>query len=243
MNYPGKDDWYRRMAALRAEARSLTVAALGRQPSPKRNDNLNRRLAKLADEQLRRLVAPLEQAPPEEREQMMPRCKAGCSHCCYQWVRVSIPEVLAIGEYIYENFSEDEIEGFRAAAREYRRQWENVPAGTRPTIRCPLLVDDKCSVYPVRPLIARGTASLDADKCIERREHPERVVMTPVVRPMLDIAWQLKAGLQEGLAENGLPDYDVVLGLAVGAVLENPDAAESYLAGEDPFLEARAPND
>src|SRR2546421_7724120 len=237
MNHSTQSEWPRRLDALREEARSSTASALGRTPNLQRNANLNKRLGKLADEQIRQLLAPMQGVSDEERERMAPKCREGCSHCCYQWVRVSIPEVLAITEYIFSNCDEQQIASFRAAAEDYRKAWANVPKGTRPTIACPLLVNDRCAVYPVRPLIGRGVLSLDVQSCIERKEYPDRDVPIPIIGPVAQIAWSLKEGLQESLNDLELPAYDVVLGLAIRITLSDPDAGSRYLQGEDVFAE------
>jgi Fe-S-cluster containining protein len=235
-------DWSKELKALKERTRGATVGALKSFPTAVRNKGLQERLAKLADERLTQILGQLDKMPEEQPKASEPDCHAGCSHCCHQWVRVSISEVLAIAEYLYEEFSEEQLDAFRTSAREYRRAWDATPPGLLPTIACPLLVDNLCAVYPVRPLIARGIASVDVNKCIERNAHPEGNVKVPIIRPMRDLAFSMREGVQEGLSELGLPSYDVVLGLALLVVLENPDAPEAYLRGEDVFSSAKAPD-
>jgi Fe-S-cluster containining protein len=105
------------------------------------------------------------------REQgVVPSCHAGCSTCCAQHIVTNRLEVHAIAGYIRRRFGARRIEALRRRVLEWNR-WED--AGRSGSVqpgpnhrRCPLLEDERCSIYPVRPLICRAHfASSDPAWC------------------------------------------------------------------------------
>lgn len=94
-------------------------------------------------------------------------CRSGCSWCCHFDVDVTPAEAAAIAGVIRTWHPRDRrarIEALKQAqaAREgmdgpMDRYFARIP--------CALLVDGKCSVYAVRPLLCRGYLSSDKDEC------------------------------------------------------------------------------
>jgi Fe-S-cluster containining protein len=71
------------------------------------------------------------------------KCKEGCSKCCYTDISVFEVESTLIREW-FEALNNDEKESLIS-------KW-NVKS---PSGACTFLVDDSCSIYPVRPIICR----------------------------------------------------------------------------------------
>ena len=98
-------------------------------------------------------------------------CREGCSWCCRgPQVLASAHEVLDLAAWMKEHFSAEEIqathERIASAILQFDRECEgHDPLRPAPRITCPLLQDDRCSVYPARPLPCRGWHSLDVARC------------------------------------------------------------------------------
>jgi hypothetical protein len=90
-------------------------------------------------------------------------CKKGCSHCCYVWVSASAPEVLFIAKAVRRR-SDPATAGRIRTAFEKTRNVELSARGKYPH-PCPLLENDACSVYAIRPRSCRFWASADAAIC------------------------------------------------------------------------------
>src|SRR5436190_11388156 len=104
-------------------------------------------------------------------------CKAGCDHCCFQAVSVTLPEALAIVEHIDATWTADDRQALRGHLAERHAATRGLSAAERfsPQHPCPLLDrrDGSCRIYEVRPLSCRGMNALDADECARRLRDPE----------------------------------------------------------------------
>jgi hypothetical protein len=92
-------------------------------------------------------------------------------------------------------------------------------------------------------LICRGTTSLDAELCRLAKEDPSSKPTIPVIKPLLDIAAALRLGLGRGLHQQGMAESDLVLGLGLLVLFDDPAAVDKYYAGEKVFTSAYAPDD
>ncbi len=102
---------------------------------------------------------------------------------------------------------------------------------------CPLLVDGKCSVYPVRPIACRVYHSLNLADCEVPLDDEDRSV---TIRPDISgLSMGISAGLTEGLRAVGLQTrlLELVAGLRIA--LDEPGSVEKWLAGEPVFVRAQ----
>ena len=161
-------------------------------------------------------------------------CKSGCAYCCYQNVEVTIPEAILVAAHLTAGDPRRErvLETAQAVAGlgdEERRRTG------RP---CPLLVDNKCSVYHDRPLMCRSILAVDAERC--RAAHESAVSGGPEVAVEYFAHAQYyvlgdQAGLRGILKDMGV-QYDLVdLTQAVAAILRDPDLIDRWLARERVF--------
>jgi Fe-S-cluster containining protein len=151
-------------------------------------------------------------------------CKAGCSYCCRKPnVLASVPEIANIVGFVKENFSTGGRRDLKERARRYRKQMEGrrVEDPTNESVPCPLLIDDRCSVYEVRPLICRGYNSTNVDAC--RRAHCDATVLVPTFALLKDVTSGATVGATQQLHAAGINDAMVDLGTAVGLILEADD--------------------
>jgi Fe-S-cluster containining protein len=189
----------------------------------------------LAEETTRRALAQSPPRPPIA-------CKEGCAWCCYKLVGTAAPEVLRIADYLRRTLAPADLEALceRVLRLDEQRRalaGDRWAAGRLP---CPLLVEERCSVYPVRPLTCRGYNSSDAYRC-ERSYKSRSPVEVPRYAPQQAVATFTLDGLRAGLAEAGLKADLLELTAALRMALELPDAAERWLAGEPVFAAARLP--
>lgn len=171
-------------------------------------------------------------APPPEPI----ACRAGCGWCCSLRVAVTPPEALRIAAFLRENLSDDELADLqqRLAETEGRTRGLDWPEHVALGIPYPLLVEESCSIHPVRPLSCRGYNSVDVGRCRQYAARPGSVTI-PVYTPQQEIAAGLRAGLAAGLEAVGLQGEfgELVAGLRL--VLETPDVGERWLSGERVF--------
>jgi Fe-S-cluster containining protein len=102
-------------------------------------------------------------------------CKAGCSHCCYSRVDVTIEEAVLLAELVEHEGLELDNERLSAqvAARE---DWDRLP---HDRAACVFLDGStgRCRVYEHRPLVCRKYFALDnSDQC-DTVKHPAGKVL------------------------------------------------------------------
>ncbi len=161
---------------------------------------------------------------------LKPECGPGCSACCHQNVEVSIPEAILVSlqvadpadprrEAILE--TSDAVRGLDQEAR------------VRTRLPCPLLVDDKCSVYENRPLLCRATLSPCAKACydvFEGKATRLQIYCGPQFFALGD-----KDAMRGICKDLGLQYDDVDLLQTLAAILRDPSTVVRWAAGERVF--------
>lgn len=114
-------------------------------------------------------------------------CRSGCTYCCYHYVAVSLAQGIVIVDYLYkrkdllkqflDNYEKwridgesitDEIDRIRIDALSSAIPTHQIIVDTRSlstryrkiNVPCPFLVDNRCSIYEVRPLACSGHHSV-----------------------------------------------------------------------------------
>jgi Fe-S-cluster containining protein len=151
-------------------------------------------------------------------------CREGCAYCCRKpGVLVALPEVLRILGHARETFTDSQLAELRTRAAGYVAQLQGrhfndvVPE----SVPCPLLVDERCSVYEVRPLVCRGFNSTSADAC--RRAHGNPGALIPLFAILKDVTDGTTVGVAQELRRTGLNGSIVDLGTALHIALESDD--------------------
>src|SRR5262245_27561655 len=82
-------------------------------------------------------------------------CKEGCDWCCHLTVGAGVPEVVRVVEYLRRTLTADEFGALRERVLrlDARRRELTGTAGGDPHLPCALLVNHRCTAYPVRPLM------------------------------------------------------------------------------------------
>ena len=165
-------------------------------------------------------------------------CGKGCAYCCYPPVSASVPEVANIIGYLRAVAGEQ-------LARETRERLEKAFQVTRGmsaqerfavSLPCPFLVDEQCSVYPVRPLSCRGFNSTDVEVCRRNYEDPKNLSPVNAFSLQTAWAWSLKTGTLKGLKEMGLNPTRVDLTKAAYTMFDDPDGVLEDWLDKKPVL-------
>lgn len=150
-----------------------------------------------------------------------PDCKAGCAHCCHVRVEATEPEVFRIAQHLAAQPA-DTLDGVTARLRQHITRAKN-GAARQP---CSFLVDDRCSIYCVRPAACRKAHSLSVQHCATQApEIPQNL------RLLLD-AEALMAGTALAYRDVQLPASAHELNAAVLEALTNVTAQERWYRGD-----------
>jgi Putative zinc- or iron-chelating domain len=166
-------------------------------------------------------------------------CKPGCNYCCHMRVVASVPEVIALADFIAANFPAGAIEAIRRRAAETDEKTHGLSDEQWGAGRfvCPLLAEGRCSVYAARPLDCRGYNSTSLAACrAASLDYGEWDV--PMENAIMTAFKSAQAGLLQALAGTGRRPRLVELTAALRIVLEDAAAIDRWLAGENPFADA-----
>jgi Fe-S-cluster containining protein len=97
------------------------------------------------------------------QKNIAPRCNiAVCkSQCCHDVIRCSVPEAEEIAAYINQTKLEFDRERLKANAKLTYRQLKQLSFINK---KCPFLVDNRCVIYTIRPLVCRNhVVTMDSD--------------------------------------------------------------------------------
>jgi Fe-S-cluster containining protein len=163
------------------------------------------------------------------------QCRAGCSFCCHQNVDATIPEAILVALQL-GNEADPRRDAVLAAAEAFRDLDDDARILTGKP--CPLLVDDRCSVYHARPINCRSFMSPDATNC---RESMRRIDSgeTPLPIEVYVVLRFLCGGEQaavRGICRDiGLQSDIVELTQTVAAIIRDPNLIGRWAAGEKVF--------
>lgn len=170
------------------------------------------------------------------RDEYRPRldCKEGCSYCCQKpGVLVTPAELLRIIKHV-SALDEADLASVAQRARAYVEQLagRSFDAPTSESFPCPLLRDNRCSVYDIRPLTCRGYNSTSVEACKGAHASPE--VMVPLFALIKDVADGATIGTATALRAIGVNDALVDLGTALAIALEHGAGfADAVASGGD----------
>lgn len=151
-------------------------------------------------------------------------CSQGCSHCCYQRVTVAPHEVFVVTDYIERRFLPDERQKLNSRLDGHLDMVKNLSKEERDNrkVACPFLVNGKCSIYPVRPIVCHGMHSLCSSSC-EKHFSNKSGPFKPSASPVLFELWEKMGFLADQSyrrADYDLSEHDFPF--AVRSALSNP---------------------
>jgi Fe-S-cluster containining protein len=167
-------------------------------------------------------------------------CESGCAACCRRKVACTIPEVISIAAWLSE-CSEEEKQRIRADAQHLHDSTAELDdlGRVRAALPCPLLVEQRCSVYEVRPIACRAVYSFDRKACESFFLGHDFATRIPLYDLMAEAHGQMLLGYSRALDKLGLDGGLVELASALLILLNEPDAIDRYLAGEHVFEPAK----
>lgn len=167
-----------------------------------------------------------------------PACQVKCAFCCYNQVELTTPEALLLGRFLTANLSAGSLARLRervTAAWERRRGLTKPQfAAARGNFPCPLLEDDACLAYEVRPLMCRAMHALEASDCQQELADPKlNLVKFYGHRHVIHVS--LSQGLIDACRALGLQAGPVNLVLALDCFFSEPALADTWLAQVNVF--------
>lgn len=167
-----------------------------------------------------------------------PACKAGCSYCCYYKVEVKAHELLLIHDHMQKHFAPATIAQVldeAATNAELIRSLTPEQHLTR-NIKCPLLVNNQCSVYQVRPYKCRNFHAVDVSGCEQSFNDPASMSITSgLIESVAMFGDAHSQGFEAAAARKGLDarSYDLNTGLL--AVFSEKNAFKRFQQGKTTF--------
>jgi len=166
-------------------------------------------------------------------------CHDGCSLCCGFRVDVRAPEVFLVASYISKYFSDEQknnIEHLLSKHSEYVAPFTTIEH-LKKNIECPLLQDNRCSIYPVRPFGCRRHHAQDLTACQYSYNHPDDLQFIGTQNPKLAIAFDnALAYVHRAYASLGFDNTGYEFGSALFDALSNSSCWERWLNHKKTFL-------
>lgn len=158
------------------------------------------------------------------------QCHKGCGHCCHIRVEALPPEIFRIAAHLQASWTADAESGRLTMQRLTQHSAAVAAAATsHAQPPCPFLVDQVCSIYPVRPSVCRKGHSLDVHAC---ENHAPTL---PQSLGLLADAEALIQGTSRAYADQGLQSGGHEMVAAVLLALQDDTAQTRWLAGEAVF--------
>lgn len=218
---------------------STCQGEIGAEPAQQRRHDPHAAVLRFYDRHDAAITAAMRAAPQAAA------CRSGCAPCCHYKVEARAIEVLAIRDFVAARFTPAQRAALQARV-EYNvaeaAHWSHVDHLTHDQ-RCPLLVDDACSVYPVRPANCRSYHSTDVAACQALRRQPDDLSMrVPYIDTVFETATASVAGFVHASLHARLDVTMYDLGSALLEALRDDSAdapLERILAGEPAFRTAK----
>lgn len=170
-----------------------------------------------------------------------PDCKAGCAFCCYYKVEARAHEILLIKEYIGKHFSAEKIAALKAALEANITVIRNLTPEQHLTtnLKCALLENNQCSVYPVRPFRCRNFHSTDANACETSFNDPTNMeTSTDMIEQVAILADAHTQGFEAATEQFGKDNRIYDFNTALLEALTDEQTLKRYQRGKKTFQRA-----
>ncbi len=166
------------------------------------------------------------------------QCQQGCSYCCHFRVDVSANEVFAIVEHIQSTFTPDKLEKLVEKASNNQKKLSTLSQAKRivTNIDCPLLEDNACSIYTLRPSMCRKIHSTNVKACRYSYDNPEDKNIENAEHPVLSaITLTMLTAAREGFSALGLDETVYDLNEVLISALGDNKYKKRWLNGKKTF--------
>lgn len=170
-----------------------------------------------------------------------PACKAGCFYCCYYKVEAKAHEMLLIHDYMKKNLAADLREQIlRSATTNAELIRTLTPQEHLATnIKCPLLIDNKCSIYEARPFRCRSFHAVQVDACAASHENPDDFsIATELIEEVSHFSDALSQGFEVAAMDAGFDHRTYDLNTALLEVFADEAVEKRYKRGKKAFKTA-----
>jgi Fe-S-cluster containining protein len=170
-----------------------------------------------------------------------PACKAGCAFCCHYKVEVRAHEMLVIKDYMDKTFSAERIQTVLADAKANAAIIRTITPEQHLTtnLKCALLQDNQCSIYPVRPFRCRNFHSTDADACAQSHSDPGNMeIVTGMIETVAMYADAHTQGFEAAAEQTGRDPRIYDFNTALIEVFTEANAPKRYKIGKKTFPNA-----
>jgi len=151
------------------------------------------------------------------KDGIIPTCKLGCSHCCRFHIPTNIAEAHTLVKFLKRELSAEKINDLRIRTQQWH-EWNNFMLGRYSSADideqadlsnydpcCPLLVNDVCIAYPVRPLICRTHFVCSRPLSCFAANDPESTEDAPVVlTSILTVTSQFSMTIKDIIEKTGM---------------------------------------
>lgn len=166
-------------------------------------------------------------------------CRDGCSICCILRVELKAHEVFAIQTHIEQSFSKERkeklIERLKAHAERIKPMTPEEHKATN--VECPMLENNSCSIYPVRPFGCRMHHSYDLKSCEYSFENPHDTVFQGARDMDLTMLWhKMQAMSYEASKSEGFDNRGYELGTSLLTALSSPTHHKRWRQKKNPLL-------
>lgn len=162
------------------------------------------------------------------------KCAAGCSWCCRRPLVVSILDAFAVSYHLLREGDTLALDSYLQSIAVYGNRRADLNRSYRP---CPFLNEqDRCRVYPARPIVCRAFHSTNVEACRIQAETESADRDIPMFTNLFGFRGMALSGARQAVTDLGLDDRPVVLARAVKLILEDFDGvASQWLQGEEVF--------
>lgn len=170
-----------------------------------------------------------------------PACKAGCAFCCHYKVEVRAHEMLLIRDYMDQTFTVEKIQTVLAEANANAAIIRTITPEQHLTtnLKCALLQDNQCSIYPARPFRCRNFHSTDADACAQSHNDPHNMeIATGMIEAVAIYADAHTQGFEAAAEQTGRDARIYDFNTALIEIFTEANALKRYKTGKKTFPNA-----
>ncbi|PUA27868.1 MAG: hypothetical protein B0W54_15205 [Cellvibrio sp. 79] len=170
-----------------------------------------------------------------------PACKAGCAFCCYYKVEARAHEILLIKDYMSKHFSAEKMASVlntvTANATLIRALTPEQHLTTN--VKCALLENNQCTIYPVRPFRCRNFHSTDAQACENSFHDPANMeIATGMIEEVAILADAHTQGFEAATEQTGRDNRIYDFNTALLEAFADEQTLKRYQRGKKTFQQA-----
>jgi Fe-S-cluster containining protein len=171
----------------------------------------------------------------QAKENIPIACREGCSFCCRDnTVKVFLPEVLAIANFLNESFDETRLENVKKKLRlaVLKTKGSSGKGIGRIYQQCALLEGNQCSIYEIRPSNCRQFHSLDLKWCENKYINPAANIPDTTDPDLKQKLHGAIAGFEDAFKQAGFAMKRYELNQLLSAVLDDPVIVKNWIRNQ-----------